>query len=349
MRSSSVPAPAGLAVSSRRGSRYRRALSAMAGWALVGLLGVAWTAHAQAATLRLGYSDWPGWVAWQVAIDKGWLQQAGLDVQFQWFDYSASMDAFSAGQLDGDLVTNGDSLVLNAGGTRNVMILVTDYSDGNDMIVARPGISNMRALRGRKVGVEIGLVDHLLLLDGLRQAGMSPSDVTLVNAKTNETPQVLASGQVAAIGAWQPNSGEAMRAVPGAHPIFTSAQAPGLIYDVLAVSPQSLVLHRDDYVRLIGVWNRVVRYVEDPATQADAVRIMAARVGLTSAQFRPLLAGTHLIDVSEARKVLVPATGLASLYGSSQNADDFNVRNGVYKQPQRVAADIDPALTDAQP
>ena len=33
--------------------------------------------HAAApAPLKIGYSDWPGWVAWQVAIDKGWLQKA---------------------------------------------------------------------------------------------------------------------------------------------------------------------------------------------------------------------------------------------------------------------------------
>jgi NitT/TauT family transport system substrate-binding protein len=315
--------------------------------ALVCMAGL--VARSEAAPLRIGYSDWPGWIAWQVAIDKGWLTKAGLDVQFQWFDYSASMDAFAAGQLDGDLVTNGDALVMNASGTRNVMILVTDYSDGNDMIVARPGIPDLRDLRGRKIGIEVGLVDELLLIDGLRQAGLTLNDVTLVNVKTNETPQVLASGQVAAIGAWQPNSGEAMRIVPGAHPVFTSAQAPGLIYDVLAVSPQSLVIHREDYIRLIAVWNRVVRYIEDPATRADAVRIMATRVGLTSAQYRPLLAGTHLIDIEEAKKVFQPGKGLGSLYGSSQNADDFNIHSGVYRSPQNIRADIDPALTDAQP
>lgn len=306
-------------------------------------------ACAEGAPLRIGYSDWPGWVAWQVAIDKGWLRQAGLDVEFQWFDYSASMDAFTAGQLDGDLVTNGDALVMNASGTRNIMIMVTDYSSGNDMIVARPGIDSLRDLRGRKVGIEIGLVEHLLLLDGLKQVGMTQADVTLVNAKTNETPQVLASGQVAAIGAWQPNSGEAMRAVPGAHPIFTSAQAPGLIYDVLAVSPQSLALHQQEYKRLIEVWNRVVHYIEDPVTQTDALRIMAARVGLTSGQYRALLTGTHLIDLRDAKPVFRAGEGLTSLYGSSQNADSFNVHNGVYRQPQRIAADIDPALTLSLP
>jgi ABC-type nitrate/sulfonate/bicarbonate transport system substrate-binding protein len=35
---------------------------------------------ASADPLTVGYSDWPGWVAWQVAIDKGWFKEAGLDV-----------------------------------------------------------------------------------------------------------------------------------------------------------------------------------------------------------------------------------------------------------------------------
>ena len=91
----------------------------------------------EAAPLTIGYSDWPGWVAWQVAIDKGWLKEAGLDVKFQWFDYSASMDAFTAGKIDADLMTNGDTLVTGAGGGKGIMIMLTDYSDGNDMIVGQ--------------------------------------------------------------------------------------------------------------------------------------------------------------------------------------------------------------------
>lgn len=40
--------------------------------------------------ITIGYSDWPGWVAWQVAIEKGWLKEAGVNADFKWFDYSAS-------------------------------------------------------------------------------------------------------------------------------------------------------------------------------------------------------------------------------------------------------------------
>jgi NitT/TauT family transport system substrate-binding protein len=324
----------------------RAALIVVVGWTLALAVGVT---QAAAAPLRLGYSDWPGWVAWQIAIDKGWLTQAGLDVKFDWFDYSASMEAFAAGKIDGDFVTNGDALVMGAGGARNVIILITDYSNGNDMIVARPGIRSLADLKGKRIGIETGLVDHLLLLDGLKKQGLTQNDVTLVNSKTNETPQVLASGQVDAIGAWQPNSGLAMKALPGAHPIYTSAQAPGLIYDVLAVSPGSMAAHRADYIKLIQVWDRLVSYINDPNTQADAVQIMSARVGLTPTKYQSLLAGTHLVSVAEAKKILAKADGLGSLYGSTQNADDFNVHNAVYKQPQKIEGYIEPALTAALP
>jgi NitT/TauT family transport system substrate-binding protein len=37
-------------------------------------------------------------------------------------------------------MTNGDSLVMDSGGAKNTMILLLDYSNGNDMIVGKPGI-----------------------------------------------------------------------------------------------------------------------------------------------------------------------------------------------------------------
>ena len=107
-------------------------------------------AASAAEPLKIGYSDWPGWVAWQVAIDKGWLKEAGVDVAFQWFDYSASMDAFTAGKIDANLMTNGDTLVTGAGGGKGIMVMLTDYSNGNDMIVGKPGIKTRRILRARR-------------------------------------------------------------------------------------------------------------------------------------------------------------------------------------------------------
>ena len=300
-----------------------------------------------AEPLKIGYSDWPGYVAWQVAIDKGWLKEAGVDVDFEWFDYSASMDAFTAGKIDADLVVNGDALVMGAGGGKSVSILLTDYSKGSDMIVGRPGINTLQDLKGKKVGIEVGLVEHLLLMNGLQKAGIPDTDITLVNTPTNDTPQVLASGEVAAIGAWQPNSGQAMKAVPGAHPIYTSADEPGLIYDVLAVNPTTLHSRQADWAKLFPVWQKVVAYVNDPKTQDDAVKIMAARSGTSPEEYKPYLSGLHLINVTEGKTVFKKGAGFSSLYGSSAIADAFYLKNEVYKDKQDIDSYIDPKLIDA--
>jgi NitT/TauT family transport system substrate-binding protein len=300
-----------------------------------------------AEPLKIGYSDWPGWVAWQVAIEKNWFKEAGVDVKFEWFDYSASMEAFAAGKIDAVTMTNGDALVTGAGGGKSVMILITDYSNGNDMIVAKPGIKSLADLKGKKVAVEVGLVEHLLLRAGMKKLGMAAGDITIVNAKTNEMPQVLASNDIAAVGAWQPISGQAMKGVPGARPIYTSADEPGLIYDVLAVNPASLNARRAEWQKVVKLWDRVVGYIEDPRTQADAVRIMAARSGVTPAEYLPMLKGTKLLTLEEGRKVYQKGADYKSLYGSTEIANTFNWYNKVYSFSQKVDSYIDPSLTNA--
>lgn len=306
---------------------------------------VSYAASSASASLVVGYSDWPGWVAWEVAVEKEWFAEAGLDVTFEWFDYAASMEAFAAGQLDAVTMTNGDTLVTGSTGAQAVMILVGDYSNGNDMVVAAPGIQTVSDLEGRRVGVEIGFVGHLLLLDALESVGLTEADVELVNIPTNEAPQVLASGDVDAIVAWQPNSGQSLSRVPGSTAIYTSSDQPGLIYDVLAVSPRSLYANREDWSKVVEVWYRVVDYILDPATAADAISIMAARVGLTPDQYAPLLEGTKLLTLEEAKGYFQQTEGFDSLVGSSRISDEFNRKYDVYREPQDLDAYIDASIT----
>ena len=205
----------------------------------------------------------------------------------------------------------------------------------------------MTDLKGQKIGLEIGLVDHLLLLNGLKQEGMTPKDVSLVNGNTNDLLKLLASGEVAAIATWEPYAGRAMRSLPGAHSIYSSALAPGLIYDVLTVTPASLSQRKADWVKLIKLWDRVVRYIDDPRTRDDAVKIMSARAGSTPEAYSAFLGGTRLLRLVDGKQVMVKGPSVASLYGSTRNADAFNVTYGVYKMSKPVDFYIDPSLTAA--
>jgi NitT/TauT family transport system substrate-binding protein len=294
--------------------------------------------------LRIAFSDWPGWTAFEIGIQKGWFKEEGVDVDFSWFEYSPSMEAFAAGKVDAVMMTVGDALVTGAPGARSVGILVTDYSNGNDMIVAKKGITSLKGLKGKKVGLEIGLVEHLLLLKGLEKAGVKESDVTLVAVKTDQTAQSLASGDVDAIGAWQPNSGQALKAVAGSRAIFTSADVPGLIYDLVNVSPKSLAQRRADWVKVVKVWNRIEAFVTDPAHRDEAVKIMAGRAGVPAEEYAKFLPGTHFLSPTEALAAFEKNDTLKSVYGSGKVADAFNVANKVYKDPQKVETYLDPSL-----
>ncbi|MDX1692855.1 MAG: ABC transporter substrate-binding protein [Ketobacteraceae bacterium] len=308
-------------------------------------LSLVWSAVSYAAPpLKIGYSDWPGWVAWEIAIEKQMFKEAGVDVKFEWFDYVASMDAFAAGKLDAVPMTNGDTLVTGATGAKSIMILINDYSNGNDMVIAKPGIKSIKELKGKKVGVEIGFVGHLLLLNALEKNGMKETDVELINVPTNETPQVLASGQVDAIVAWQPSSGQALKLVPGSTRIYSSADEPGLIYDVLAVSPTSYANRKDDWKKVLQVWYKAVDYLMDPKTREDAIKIMAARVGIPPEEYKTFLSGTKIMKLEEALKYADKGKGFKSIYGSTKISDDFNVANKVYSEPQDVDSYIDMSL-----
>ena len=134
-----------------------------------------------------------------------------MNVEFKWFDYSSSLSAFAANQLDAVLVTNGDNLVTASGGTQGVMIMATDYSAGNDVIIAKDGINSIADLKGKSIATEKGLVDHLLLSTALTDAKIKTSDIKLVNSMTNELPQVFASPDIAAIAVWQPVANQALK------------------------------------------------------------------------------------------------------------------------------------------
>ena len=162
---------------------------------------------------------------------------------------------------------------------------------------------------------------------------MTEKDVTLVNAKTNETPQVLASGQVDAIGAWQPIAGQAHESGARLAPDLHLAQSAGLIYDVLAVQPgepRRAQRRLDEGDQGVGPCGPIHQRSQDPARCGQDHG--GQRVGLTPEAYQAAAQG-HATDRCRRRQERSSrrAPGFKSLYGSSKIADDFNVKNGVYK------------------
>jgi NitT/TauT family transport system substrate-binding protein len=88
-----------------------------------------------------------------------------------------------------------------------------------------------------------------------------------------------------------------------------------------------------------------VAYVRDPANQAEVVKMMAGRAGVPPEEYAKFLPGTRFLTPEEALARFETKDTLESLFGSGKVADEFNVANKVYAQPQPVAAYIDGSLS----
>ncbi|HEX7671361.1 MAG TPA: ABC transporter substrate-binding protein, partial [Polyangiaceae bacterium] len=168
--------------------------------------------------------------------------------------------------------------------------------------------------------------------------------VKITNIKTDDAAQALKSGKVDAVAAWQPNSGAALREVPGSTAIFTSANVPGLIYDVLAVNPKSLTEHRADWTKVVKVWFKIASFIKDEKNLDEAAKIMSARVGLQPDAYKKLMGGTAFQDYDGNVAHYKKGDGLDSIYGSSKIVDEFNVKNTVYKAPMKFEEYLDPSV-----
>ncbi len=132
--------------------------------------------------------------------------------------------------------------------------------------------------------------------------------------------------------------------MPGSTKLFTSAQAKGLIYDVIAVNPTSYAKNKEAWSKITSIYYKCVDYLMDPATRDDAIKIMAAKVGADPAEYAKAVPGTHFLTLKEAKSCMKKGPGLMSIYGSIAVGDKFNLDNKVYTEPQKAEGYVAPSI-----
>ena len=287
------------------------------------------------APIKLGYSAWPGWFPWQVAEEAGIFKDTGVDVELVWFEgYLDSINALATGQLDANSQTLNDTLASVAAGADQVIVLVNDNSTGNDQIIAAREIRTTQDLRGKRIGVEAGVVDHFLLLLGLRQAGMTASDVQIVTLETGAAAAAFASGQLDAVGVFAPFTTQALKR-EGAHTLFSSKDFPGAIPDHLVVSRALVTSRPDDVQKLIDAWFKTLDYMK--ANPDKAVEIMAKRAGVTKEEYRGYEAGTTLFSAADNVQAFEQGSDFKSLPFAAAEIAKFLRTGDLIKQDPNLA------------
>jgi NitT/TauT family transport system substrate-binding protein len=296
--------------------------------ALVLLFATACTsAPASAGKTTLGLSAWPGWFPWQVAQEQGFFSRNGIDVELKYFDsYTDSLNALSSGAIDANSQTLNDTLASVSGGAQQTIVLVNDNSTGNDQVIAREGISGIADLKGRKVAVEQGTVDHYLLLLALSEAGLSQKDIELVPLATDAAAAAFVAGKVDAVGAFAPFTTTALQRA-GSRAIATSAEFPGAIPDHLVVSGAFAKNRPDAAQALVNTWFDTLDWIKQ--NNGQAIEIMAKRGGVSAGDYRSYDAGTTIFTLGQNIDAFTPGVTPTHLNHQAGQIADFMVSTGL--------------------
>jgi len=295
-----------------------------------------------AAEVKVGLSDWPGWVAWYVAEQKGFFKKHGADVKLVWFaNYTDSISALSAGQVDANSQTWSDTMAPLSKGLALKTIMVNDNSAGNDALLVSPKIKSFAELKGKKIALEEFSVSHFLLTMALAKNKMTLKDVQVVNMSAGDAAAAFMAGRVDAAVVWNPWVNKIQSSGKG-KALFTSKDVPGLIPDLLVAQEKALKAKRKDFVGMIKAWYETEQFIK--ANPDEAAKIMAKVVGMEAKEYKIFLPGTRFFDQKANLQAFGPASDATSLLGVAPTIAKFLVDNKLMEGKVDYAKGLDASL-----
>ena len=293
------------------------------------------------AEVKIGLSDWPGWVAWYVAEQKGYFKKHNANVKLVWFaNYTDSIAALSAGQLDANCQTWSDTLAPLAKGIPLKAILVNDNSAGNDALMASPKIKTFADLKGKTVALEEFSVSHFVLVTALAKNGMSLGDVKVTNLTAGDAAAAFLAGRVDAAVVWNPWVNQIQASGKG-KPLFTSKDMPGLIPDLLVAQEKAIKEKRKDFLGMIRAWYDTVAFIQSKPDEAAA--IMSKVVGLKPEEYKVFLPGTKFFGEKEVLAAMDEKNS-SSLIAVTPTISKFLLDNKLMEGRADFAKGIDASL-----
>ncbi len=262
-------------------------------------------AWADTPTFTVGWSVYAGWNPYfymqKSGILKKWADKYGIAIKVQRFDYAASLDSFVAKNIDACTMTNMEALDMPAAaGVDSTVVIVGDYSNGNDAVLVRNGLT-FDKLPGQRIMLVQKTVSEYLLERGMVLNGQQAqlSKLKLINTSDSDiVPAFMNNKSNPAVVTWKPLVSQ-IAADKSVQSIFDSSKIPGEILDLLVVRTE--VLNRPDgsgakFAKAIsGAWYETMQNLTGSGNaQAAALRISASASGDSLDSYREQLRTTYL-------------------------------------------------------
>lgn len=269
--------------------------------ALLLLLAAALVPHVEKRQrLRVAPGVWPGSEALLLAHSQGKLPADRFQmIELPWS--SAVMRALGNGAADVAVVTLDGVLRMRESGQQLRVLMVLDASAGADAVMARPEVTDVQGLKGKRVGVDVRGAGAYLLINALESAGMSMSDIHIVQLIQREMESAAEAGEVDAVVASEPwLSGLRSKGFRG---VFDSTRLSLPIVRLLVASEKAHAQFRQELALLLQTQMEMTRLVRT-GKPFDGMEIILRRERLQFEEFASSLKHWKPLNMEENAAML---------------------------------------------
>lgn len=249
----------------------------------------------------LGTNSWVGYGPWYIALDQGYLEDEGIDLELFNYDESDYAALPSTGQVDGSNLSINDWL-LNVDQHGYEMVLVEDVSLTADAMIGGEGIDSVADLPGTEVAFGYGGVSALVFYDALAKNGIAPEEVTTINLEPADAGNALIAGQVNSAVTYEPYVSTVLAENADSKVIYSAGETPGLISDGLFVDPEYAEANPEVIEGLAAAWGKAVEFLLE--NEAEAQAIIGEATGIPEDQRATMFDGLQFYTLEDSAEML---------------------------------------------
>ena len=243
-----------------------------------------------------GSTLWIGYTPLYIALDKGFFQEGGLKLDYKDFSSDTEGDAaLGAGRLDRRSIVTSQAVTLAAKGIDYRIIMAADNSLGGDGILARNSIADIKDFKGKQIAVEVGGVSHFFLLQVLKEAGLSSSDVKITSVTPDVAAAAYQSGRADIAVTFSPFLQKANAAQKDGRIIYDTSKMPTAIIDVYLFSTKFIEANPEAPKAFVQGIFKGIKFLE--TNKDEALTLVGKRLQLKPEEVEEQLKGVRLIDL----------------------------------------------------
>ena len=274
-----------------------------------------------------------------VAQEQGFYEEEGIQAEIIEF---GSVDEFAPAIISEEVLVAeliADMFIVQAAqepGITQILRKATIF--GVDGILATDDIQSAGDLKGKEIAVQTVSPSHYLLLNYLRDGGVSSDEVTLLPTEAGNAGAAFVAGNVDVAVTWEPWLSRATEREDG-QILFSTADSPELIYDILITRDDLDEAEQEQVKAVLRAWFKALDWMDEHPE--ETITIFAESLGLPEEEIEFFFTMLEFMDLDENLDFYGTNDQLGPVEEYTENAAQIWLEEGIIETKPNTSDIID--------